>query len=90
MLVTAPRLNRIYIEGPWTPDPDAVRFLRTEARIRGSSPGSTGARYAIWHLAPAGIQVSMDGRRETVYSERVLDGHWAFYQNARDALAYRM
>ena len=88
VLVTAPRLNRIYIEGPWTPDPDAVRFLRTEAPNTRLLTWFDWGEYAIWHLAPAGIQVSMDGRRETVYSERVLDGHWAFYQNARDAWAY--
>ena len=30
----------------------------------------------------------MDGRRETVYSDRVLDGHWSFYKNEPDAGAY--
>jgi hypothetical protein len=30
----------------------------------------------------------MDGRRETVYSERVLDDHWSFYKNDRNASTY--
>ncbi len=34
--------------------------------------------YAIWHLSPQ-LKVSYDGRRETVYSERVRDYHQRFY-----------
>lgn len=33
--------------------------------------------YAIWHLAP-GIRVSMDGRRETVYSEEIYQANIQF------------
>ena len=41
--------------------------------------------YAIWHLAPA-IQVSMDGRRETVYSDLVTASHLRIYTNAADSV----
>jgi hypothetical protein len=41
--------------------------------------------YAIWHLAPQ-VQVSMDGRRETVYSDRVTASHMRIYTNAPDAV----
>jgi hypothetical protein len=34
--------------------------------------------YAIWHFAPA-LRVSIDGRRETVYSDRVMQEHLNFY-----------
>lgn len=34
--------------------------------------------YAIWHFAPD-LKVSMDGRRETVYSDALISAHWAFY-----------
>lgn len=34
--------------------------------------------YAIWHLGPA-LSVSVDGRRETVYSDDVLRRHLTFY-----------
>jgi hypothetical protein len=37
--------------------------------------------YAIWHFWPA-IHVSMDGRRETVYSQRIRDVHFDIYRNA--------
>lgn len=34
--------------------------------------------YAIWHFAPD-LLVSIDGRRETVYSEEVMQKHLNFY-----------
>jgi hypothetical protein len=34
--------------------------------------------YAIWHFAPE-LLVSIDGRRETVYSDAVMAQHLAFY-----------
>jgi hypothetical protein len=43
-------------------------------------------QYAIWHLAPA-IQVSMDGRRETVYSDSVTQSHMRIYTGSPDAVA---
>jgi hypothetical protein len=42
--------------------------------------------FAIWHFSPA-VRVSMDGRRETVYSEDLRKRHWDIYANAPDALA---
>ena len=36
--------------------------------------------YAIWHLAPR-LRVSMDGRRETVYSAGTIAEHAAFYRD---------
>jgi hypothetical protein len=44
--------------------------------------------YALWQLAPAGIRVSIDGRRETVYSAEVLASHNAFYQAGAGELDY--
>lgn len=35
-------------------------------------------QYALWHLAPH-LRVSLDGRRETVYSEALRDRHVRFY-----------
>ena len=60
--------------GPWQADAQALRFL-------GSAPPGgrlvttfDWGQYAIWHLGP-GIRVSLDGRRETVYSSAHLDLH---------------
>ncbi|HZT77247.1 MAG TPA: hypothetical protein VFA27_11355, partial [Vicinamibacterales bacterium] len=48
--------------------------------------------YAIWHFADRGVAVSMDGRRETVYSDEVVQDHLRFYfdPNARDAVLARL
>ena len=43
--------------------------------------------YAIWHLAPD-FQVSIDGRRETVYSQPTIDAHMRFYENGPTAKSY--
>jgi hypothetical protein len=43
-------------------------------------------QYAIWHLGPR-IRVSMDGRRETVYSDARLAEHDAVVQGTADGLA---
>jgi hypothetical protein len=80
-LAAMPRLANIVIEGSWAPDYAAITFLRTESRGSKLLTWFDWGEYAIWHLSPAGIRVSMDGRRETVYSDRVLADHWAFYWN---------
>jgi hypothetical protein len=43
--------------------------------------------YAIWHLGP-GVRVSMDGRRETVYSPAVYSRDDAFMNGAGDWAAF--
>ncbi len=43
--------------------------------------------YVLWHLGP-GLKVSIDGRRETVYSARTIARHQAFYKAAPGARAY--
>jgi hypothetical protein len=44
-------------------------------------------QYAIWHK-PGELRVSMDGRRETVYSDRSVDLHLDMYLALDDGLAY--
>jgi hypothetical protein len=85
---TAPRLTQIAVEGLWIPDRDAVRFLRAESPHTHLLTWFDWGEYAIWHLSGAGIRVSMDGRRETVYSPRVLNEHWAFYRNDANSWMY--
>jgi hypothetical protein len=69
----------VRVEGRWVPDRTAALLLR-DAR-----PGARvltwfdWGEYALWQLSPAGIRVSMDGRRETVYSERMTSEHMRFY-----------
>jgi hypothetical protein len=88
VIVGIMHVGTIYIGGTWIPDPEAMKFLRTDAANTRLLTWFDWGEYAIWHLAPAGVRVSMDGRRETVYSERVLADHWDFYQNRNRALDY--
>lgn len=44
-------------------------------------------QYAIWHLYPA-LRVSYDGRRETVYSDRVIRLHDELYRGTPAGLDY--
>jgi hypothetical protein len=77
----------IPIAGPWTPDAPAIDAIRASGHSRLLTWFDWG-EYAIWHLAPGGIEVSMDGRRETVYSERTVDSHFAFYRATAGHIAY--
>jgi hypothetical protein len=62
------------------PEPEAVVFLRDHApRARVLTYFDWG-EYAIWHLAP-GLKVSMDGRRETVYSDALFQAHLRLYHD---------
>jgi hypothetical protein len=71
--------------GPRAVEASAVRLLQ----------GGEGGRlvtffdwgeYAIWHLSPR-FRVSMDGRRETVYSDARLDEHGAILHGTVEGLA---
>jgi hypothetical protein len=80
------RLSCIEIEGPSQPDAAAAAFIARE-QLRGRMlTWFDWGEYAIWYFAPA-VQVSMDGRRETVYSSAIVAAHFAFYRDepgARD------
>ncbi len=84
----ATNLRTVRVEGQWIPDRTAALLLR-DAR-----PGArvltwfNWGEYALWQLSPAGIRVSMDGRRETVYSEQLTADHMRFYSGAPDMVDY--
>jgi hypothetical protein len=78
----------IIVESERWPEPEALGFIREHAPSGRMLSWFNWGEYAIWHLSP-GIKVSMDGRRETVYSPQVLSDHLAFYfsgTNAREFL----
>jgi hypothetical protein len=60
------------------PEPEAVQFIRDHGLQGRMLTFFDWGEYAIWHLAP-GILVSMDGRRETVYSAAETDRHLRIY-----------
>ena len=73
-------LSCVAMDPAWAPDREAGAFLEAN-RLKGRLlTWFDWGEFAIWHYGPA-LLVSMDGRRETVYSARVL--------SESDALAWR-
>jgi hypothetical protein len=61
------------------PEASAVHFIRS-ADLRGRAVmWFDWGLYAIWHVGDR-LRVSIDNRRETVYSDRVVDDHARFYE----------
>lgn len=54
--------------GSWVPDMEAARALAAARPAGRMATWFDWGEYAIWHFGPA-TKVSIDGRRETVYSE---------------------
>jgi hypothetical protein len=92
MLVPAAPLVTKYstclmLDDAWLPEPEAAQFVRTN-RLRGRMlTFFDWGQYAIWHLAPD-VKVSMDGRRETIYSDEMIWGHWRFYAAESTAIPF--
>jgi hypothetical protein len=75
----------IPVEGRWAPEPEAAEFVQSQ-RLKGRMlTFFDWGEYAIWHFAPD-LKVSIDGRRETVYSDNMLSSHFALYQDKPGAL----
>jgi hypothetical protein len=73
--------------GEWIPDRPAGRSL-VEAHVQGRLvTWFDWGEYAIWHLSPS-VRVSLDGRRETVYSDVVLKHHDEMNAATAEGLVY--
>lgn len=71
--IASTSLRCIDVAGTWVPPANAVSLLA------GAPPGRLvtffdWGQYALWHLGPR-LRVSMDGRRETVYSDARVAEH---------------
>jgi hypothetical protein len=76
--IVAPYATCLTIQGGWVPDVGAATFIGAN-HLRGRMlTWFDWGEYAIWHYGPD-LQVSMDGRRETVYTERAIQAHRRFY-----------
>jgi hypothetical protein len=78
-------LRCISVETPRAGDAVAVRLLQSAPPGRVVTFFGWG-EYAIWHLGPT-LRVSMDGRRETVYSDARLDDHAAILDGTPEGFA---
>ncbi len=77
----------IPVREDWMPEPASVAFIRSN-RLQGRMlTFFDWGEYAIWHLAPA-VKVSMDGRRETVYSDAMVSDHFELYRDAPESLDF--
>jgi hypothetical protein len=66
------------VDPPMRPEASAVRFIRSE-NLRGDVViWFDWGLYAIWQVRDQ-MRVSMDNRRETVYSAQTVVDHWQFY-----------
>jgi hypothetical protein len=77
--------RRLTMDAEWLPEREAAVFLKTHDIHGRLLTWFDYGEFAIWHFSPA-LQVSMDGRRETVYSEEMRERHRRIYTNAPDAL----
>jgi hypothetical protein len=66
------------------PDAAAADFIDANKLTGNLLTSFDWGEYAIWRFGPT-LRVSMDGRRETVYSDQQLAAHYRFYQNEPDA-----
>jgi hypothetical protein len=88
VLVTLPfastRASHIRIGRPPMPEREATQFV-TRAGLHGRVlVWFDWGEYVIWHFSPR-LKVSIDGRRETVYSDALIASHMAFYLGERAA-----
>jgi hypothetical protein len=76
----------IRMEEGMFPEPAVARIVAAEG-IRGRMlTWFDWGEYAIWHFSP-GVAVSMDGRRETVYSQEAIQRQLQFYASPEDRRA---
>jgi hypothetical protein len=87
-IVGARQLRRIDVRPELMPEPASVEFV-IQHRLNGRFlTWFDWGEFAIWHLAAHDVRVSMDGRRETVYSDRVVNDHLRFYYAVIDPAGY--
>lgn len=77
--------RRVAMDGNWTPEAGAVEFAASHGLRGRLLTWFDYGEYAIWHLSPA-MTVSMDGRRETVYSLAVRNRHAEIYRDGPGAI----
>ena len=87
VFVAVPRILTVPIAPGSVPDAQVAAFVRAQ-HLRGNVLiWFDWGQYAIWQFGPD-LKVSMDGRRETVYSTALVDAHMRFYFGERGASRY--
>jgi hypothetical protein len=87
IVAAVPRLARVPIAPGTAPDSHVADYMRAQHLEGRLLVWFDWGEYVIWHFGPA-LKVSMDGRRETVYSPAVVDAHMRFYAGEPGAFQY--
>jgi hypothetical protein len=74
----ASRAARLQIGHPPMPEREAAEFVQRAGLHGRVLVWFDWGEYVIWHFSPR-LRVSIDGRRETVYSDELIASHMAFY-----------
>jgi hypothetical protein len=77
----------VLVENEGWPEPEAARFIGTHAANGRMLTWFDWGEYVVWQFGP-GLQVSIDGRRETVYSPGVITEHLRMYYDGRNARGF--
>lgn len=80
-------LTCIEVTPSWWPEPDASALASSRAFAGRMVTFFNWGEYAIWHL-PRTVRISFDGRRETVYSNTVIEGHLELYAGTPRGMEY--
>ena len=68
------------IDPSWAPEAEVVDIIRHHTQAGRLLTWFNWGEYAIWFFGPE-LKVSIDGRRETVYTDRLIGDHLDFYFN---------
>jgi hypothetical protein len=82
-----PRISTVRVPDSMMPDADVAAYARDRKLTGHVLTWFNWGEYLIWHFGPA-LKVSMDGRRETVYSPEVVDAHMRFYTGSSEGWRY--
>jgi hypothetical protein len=87
VVLSVPRLTRVPIAPGTVPDAQVAAYVRAQHLNGTVLVWFDWGQYVIWQFGPD-LKVSMDGRRETVYSQAVVDAHMRFYAGKPGAVQY--
>jgi hypothetical protein len=87
MPVFARNLTCIDVHATTVPEAEAMQYVQTHRLSGRMLTFFDWGEYTIWHMPP-GLRVSMDGRRETVYTNATVDAHLDMYLGMESGLAY--
>jgi hypothetical protein len=87
LVVAGAGVRCLPITGYWIPDLRAAAALDTPAATGRLALPFNWGQYAIWHWGPR-LKVSIDGRRETVFSERMLALQAKVWQGQPEGIDY--